>query len=171
MANYIHYDAIVQASLLRAVRHILTKVEKDGLKGAHHFYISFLTDRPDVQIPAYLRERHPYEVTIVMQHQFWDLHVEEDHFSVTLSFNNNLETIRVPFSALLSFVDPSVKFGLQFSPGVSPDYLDESDAKPTKAAASSAKAGAASQPVAPSSGESPSASNVVTLDSFRKSSK
>lgn len=167
MANYIHYDSIVQASLLRAVRHILSKVEKEGLKGAHHFYISFLTDRADVQIPSYLRERHPYEVTIVMQHQFWDLHVEEDHFSVTLSFNNNLETIKVPYSALLSFVDPSVKFGLQFTPGVSPDFLDEQDI-PT--ARQSTKVNADST-LDQKTTETTNASNVVTLDSFRKSSK
>src|SRR5690606_30894807 len=84
--------------------------------GRHHFYITFESTRPDVKVPEYLRKQHPEEITIVLQHQFWDLKADDKGFSVLLSFNEVQERIEVSYAALISFLDPSVKFGLQFEP-------------------------------------------------------
>jgi hypothetical protein len=111
-----NYDEMVQEALKGVVREALNHTSKEGVPGSHHFYITFQTNRPDVIIPESLRERHPEEITIVLQHQFWDLKVDEHKFEVSLSFNDSIEKIVVPFGALISFLDPSVKFGLQFSP-------------------------------------------------------
>lgn len=110
------YDALVQNSLRNVVRQVFKKVAKSGLPGNHHFYITFETNRPDVMIPPYLLERHPDEITVVMQHQFWDLEVTEKNFTVTLSFNDIQERVTVSYDAIISFLDPAVKFGLQFIP-------------------------------------------------------
>ena len=144
------YDEMVQEGLRSVVRDILRKVAKEGLPGSHHFYVTFQTNRPDVTIPDYLLEKHPEEVTVVLQHQFWDLKVHDKFFEVALSFNDMQETIKVPFATIISFLDPSVKFGLQFVPGeVETSQKDE-------------KSGAASKKA--SSGTN----NVVAIDAFRK---
>lgn len=163
------YDAIVQEALLDSVARILDRVSKDGLQNDHHFYITFRTDRPDVKIPEFLRERHPYEVTVVLQHMFWDLKVLKNSFKVTLSFNNTPETIEVPFSALISLVDPSVKFGLHFVPDENPVPPQENtDPKSEAAAASAAKTKADGSNVHPSPEPTLSGDKVVHLDSFRR---
>ena len=108
------YNQMVDAALRGVVRQVLTDIAKNGVRGAHHFYVSFHTDWPDVRMPDYLRTRYPQEITIVLQHQFWDLVVGEDGFDVTVSFNKQPEKLYVPFAALTAFVDPSVRFGLQF---------------------------------------------------------
>ncbi|MDP2193817.1 MAG: ClpXP protease specificity-enhancing factor SspB [Alphaproteobacteria bacterium] len=95
---------------------MLKKVAISGLTSDHHFYIGFSTTHAGVQLPSYLREEYPEDMTIVLQHEFWDLAVDEHGFSVTLSFDDMDENIYVPFDALISFVDPSVTFGLQFAP-------------------------------------------------------
>lgn len=112
----IPYEDIVQNALRRVVHDVLVQVAKNGLPGNHHLYITFQTHFPGVKIPDYLKERHPDEVTIVIQYQFWDLTVEENTFYITLSFNNVQERLRIPYNAITGFVDPSVKFGLQFTP-------------------------------------------------------
>lgn len=151
----INYDDLVQIALKQVVRQALEFVEKNGLVGNHHFYITFRTDHPDVAIPSYLLERHPEEITIVLQYQFWDLHVHAHGFEVTLSFNDIHERLQVPFDALTSFVDPSVKFGLQFVPIMT-----------------STKKAPSSQPLLPSTADASekieSADNVIMLDAFRK---
>ncbi|MDR1983163.1 MAG: ClpXP protease specificity-enhancing factor SspB [Holosporaceae bacterium] len=114
--NNFRYDELVQKALIAVVKEVLENVSLHGLPGNHHFYIRFRTDHPRVKIPTFLKERHPEEVMIVIQYQFWDLKVSDDKFSVSLSFNGIQETIVVPFSALTAFVDPSVKFALQFTP-------------------------------------------------------
>ena len=98
---------------------------KSGLPGDHHFYITFLTDYPGVQIPDYLRERYPGEMTIVLQYQFSDLSIDNDVLKVTLSFNNIPEKLEVPVPAISIFADPSVNFALQFQP--IEDGFDETD--------------------------------------------
>lgn len=148
------YEEMVQDGLRSVVREALAYASENGLPGAHHFYISFRTDYPGVEIPDFLRERHPEEVTIVIQHQYWDLEIDERGFSVYLSFSEAHERIYVPFYALLSFMDPSAKFGLQFNPPAYDEVLLEADADVAESAS-----GAGS--------ESPK-DNVVTLDSFRK---
>ncbi|MDR3187092.1 MAG: ClpXP protease specificity-enhancing factor SspB [Holosporaceae bacterium] len=110
------YDELVQKALVSVVREVLSEVASNGLRGDHHFYIRFRTDHPKVKVPTFLKERHPEEVMIVIQYQFWNLKVSRDGFSVDLSFNGIHETLSVSFSALTAFVDPSVKFALQFTP-------------------------------------------------------
>lgn len=114
--NTYDYDQYVQSALLGVVRNVLTRVSKEGLLGEHYFYISFRTKYPDVLIPEYLKEKHPEEITIVFQYQFWDLKVYDSYFTVFLSFNGTQELLKVPFASITSFVDPYVKFGLQFRP-------------------------------------------------------
>jgi hypothetical protein len=110
------YDELVQNALITVVKEVLSSVSKNGLLNNHHFYIRFRTDHPETKVPNYLRERHPEEVMIVIQYQYWNLNVSKDYFSVDLSFNGTQETLVVPFSSLTAFVDPSVKFALQFTP-------------------------------------------------------
>ncbi|WP_225204714.1 SspB family protein [Novosphingobium huizhouense] len=123
--SLIPYDEIVQEALRAVVGRVLGQVETTGghLPGNHHFYITFKTGAPGVSIPARLKERFPDEMTIVLQNKFWDLKVEEDQFSVGLSFNQIPSTLVVPFSAITAFVDPAVDFGLQFQ--ASADIEDE----------------------------------------------
>jgi hypothetical protein len=110
------YDELVQKALITVVREVLDDVSEKGLSHNHHFYIRFRTDHPKTVVPDYLKSVHPEEVMIVLQYQFWDLKTFDDHFSVGLSFNGIREKLVVPFSALTAFVDPSVKFVLQFTP-------------------------------------------------------
>ncbi|MBR1734025.1 MAG: hypothetical protein IJ730_01020 [Alphaproteobacteria bacterium] len=113
------YDELVQQALISVVRTVLSDVSKNGLPGSHHFYIRFRTDHPKTKIPRFLKERHPEEVMIVIQYQYWNLEVNDTYFSVDLSFNGVHENLVIPYSALTAFVDPSVKFALQFTPSFS----------------------------------------------------
>ena len=108
------YPQMVQAALRGVVRELLARVAREGLRGAHHFYLSFRTDASGVVLPDHLLDQYPEEMTIVLQHQFWGLEVGDEEFSVTLSFQNRPEQLTIPFAAVTSFADPSVKFGLQF---------------------------------------------------------
>lgn len=110
------YDELVQDALIAVVRNVLRDVSKNGLPGNHHFYIRFRTDHPKTRVPNFLKERHPEEVMIVIQYQYWNLEVFDTYFSVDLSFNGVQENLRIPYAALTAFVDPSVKFALQFTP-------------------------------------------------------
>ncbi len=114
MNDCFQYDALVDDALRSVVQRVLTQVAESGLPGSHHFYISFRSTDPGVQLPDYLRAKYPEEMTIVLQHQYWDLILTEQYFEVTVSFNKQQERIRVPYAALSAFVDPSVRFGLQF---------------------------------------------------------
>ena len=114
--DYIGYDGMVDDALRGVVRDALLKIAEIGLVGGHHLYITFRTAYPGVEVPEYLAERYPDELTVVMQHQFWALEVTDEQFSVMLSFNKQREAITVPFAALTRFADPGVKFGLQFEP-------------------------------------------------------
>jgi len=113
--SLIPYDEIVQEALRDVVGRVLTTVEKTGtLPGGHHFYITFRTRVAGVEIPKHLSQRFPDEMTIVIQHRFWDLHVAPDFFTVGLSFGGVAATLRVPFAAVTDFVDPAVDFSLKF---------------------------------------------------------
>ncbi len=113
--SLIPYDEIVQDALRAVVGRVLGEVEQSGgLPGGHHFYITFKTKAPGVAIPKHLAERFPDEMTIVIQHRFWDLKVEADSFSVGLSFGGVPATLRVPFAAVTQFHDPAVEFALTF---------------------------------------------------------
>ncbi len=111
--DLIRYDLLVQDALKGVVRKVLIDA-KDGLPGEHHFYISFQTDFPGVRLSNRLREKYPQEMTIVLQHQYWDLNVTEHTFEVGLSFSGIPERLLIPFDALTGFFDPSVQFGLKF---------------------------------------------------------
>ena len=147
------YEKMVENALRGVVRDALQRAAREGLKSAHHFYIGFDTQMPGVVIPDHLRTRYPDEMTIVLQHQFWDLEIAEEGFSVTLSFHKQLERLVIPFAAIRSFADPSVSFALEFA---------VPEPKP---------AAAGGVPVlveAPPEPEKKSTADVVALDSFRK---
>lgn len=112
--DLIRYDLLVQDALRSVVRKVLADTAKDGLPGEHHFYISFRTDYPGVRLSNRLREKYPQEMTIVLQHQFWDLGVTEHAFEIGLSFSGIPERLLIPYDALTGFFDPSVQFGLKF---------------------------------------------------------
>lgn len=110
----LRYDMMVENALRGVVREALTVAAERGLPGAHHFYITFRTDIPNVDIPDFLKGQYPHEMTIVLEHQFWGLEVDESQFAVTLSFRNLPQRLTIPFAAVTAFSDPSVKFGLEF---------------------------------------------------------
>ncbi|KQT77900.1 SspB family protein [Methylobacterium sp. Leaf466] len=112
--DLIRYDLLVQDALRGVVRKVLTDAAREGLSGEHHFYVSFRTEAPGVRMSQRLREKYPQDMTIVLQHQFWDLGVTEHTFEVGLSFSGVPERLLVPFEALTGFFDPSVQFGLKF---------------------------------------------------------
>jgi len=165
----LRYDKMVEEALRGVVRDSLVFAAEHGLPGEHHFYVTFRPHHPDVEMSDHLKARHPDEMTIVLQHQFWDLDVDEDGFSVTLSFSGKPERMVIPFSAVTGFADPSAKFGLQFQaiPGDDDDdddmEIDEFDPQPR----SSAPAEADDKAETPPAGEGGDG-NVVALDKFRK---
>jgi hypothetical protein len=146
--DYIGYQALTDAALRGVVRDALRKVEKQGLVANHHFRVTFKTGFAGVDIPDFLREQYPEEMTVILQHQFWGLKVTEELFEVTLSFRKVPATLVIPFAALTQFVDPGVDFGLQFR------EIGEDD-KPSD--------------VLPPDPDRPAAdAEVVSLDAFRK---
>ncbi len=152
------YDKMVERALRGVVRDALQRAAKEGLRGAHHFYVGFATELPGVAIPDYLREKYQGEMTIVLQHQFWDLEVGEESFSVTLSFQKQLERLTVPFEAIRSFADPSVNFALEFAgPPIGPEAAKLPAAVPKPAT-----------PQQQTEPEEKPAGEIVSLDRFRK---
>ena len=123
--DLLRYDILIQDALRGAVKKILTEVGRTGLPGEHHFYIAFETTAPGVRISQRLKERYPQEMTIVLQHQFWDLNIGEHAFEVGLSFGGVPEKLLVPYSAIKGFFDPSVQFALEFDPGKTAEELPE----------------------------------------------
>ncbi len=169
------YNAMVEGAMRSVVRQSLEIAAKDGLPGEHHFYVTFRTDQEAVSIPDHLHKRYPREMTIVLQHQFWNLAVTEDALEVDLSFNQKLERLHIPLDALITFADPSVNFGLQFQPiGVDNDEGENNDATVEAAGddTSSGEKAAAPATVADDQtdddAEDDNSDNVVTLDTFRK---
>jgi len=150
--DQMHYDEMAQEALRGVIRKALEVAKNDGLPGEHHFYISFRTRAPGVSISEKLLSQYPEEMTIVLQHQFWDLEVREDGFSVVLTFNKIPETLVIPYAAVHAFFDPSVQFGLQFEVPAPPSAEE-------------------SKPAAPVAEEIPAPrpdGEVVSLDAFRK---
>jgi hypothetical protein len=172
------YERMVEDALRGVLRQALRLTAKQGLPGSHHFYITFDTTHRDVRIPESLRALHPNEMTIVLQHQFWDLKVEEDHFEITLSFSGVSHRLHVPFAAVTAFADPHAKFGLQFHVEFEERSAADEEAEAaaraeTTAAKPAAVLGKDRKPpqVVVQKPETPAASdngNVVTLDAFRK---
>jgi hypothetical protein len=110
----IDYPRLVLEALREVPRRALAQVAEEGMPGKHHFYITFRTSDPEVEVPAFLREQYPEETTIILQHQFWSLSVDEKAFSVVLSFGGRRQQLYVPFAALTAFADPSASFSLRF---------------------------------------------------------
>ncbi len=153
--DFLDYGRLIDEAMHIIVHKALRLVADKGLPGDHHFYITFRTTHEGVNIPEELHKQYPEEMTIVLQHQFWDLTVDDLKFSVVLSFNNAQKKLTVPFLAVSSFADPSVKFGLQFR------YNDGRAQKKTSAKTKKgAKAKAREANV--------TVNNVVMLDAFRK---
>jgi len=136
MADHIRYDLLTQQALRGVVRNVLTDAAKKGLPGDHHFYISFDTTADGVRMSDRLRAQYPEEMTVILQHQFWDLAVSDSGFEVGMSFGGIPEKLAIPFDAISGFFDPSVQFGLQFEeiaegqPGLKQDTLKPGGKKP-----------------------------------------
>lgn len=179
----LRYDVMVESALRGVVRAALEVAADQGLPGEHHFYITFRTGHPGVEMADYLRERYPNEMTIVVQYQFWDLKVLDERFEVTLSFNDKPEPLVVPYAAVSAFADPSVRFGLQFDADVEDE--DSDDLSPPEEANKATTASAAEDVTVPGAAaqetaeidqeaeseeepEEESGAKVITLDSFRK---
>ena len=153
-----NYDLIVDGAIRTVVREALRRVVKQGLPGAHHFYITFKTHAEGVWVPDFLKERYPDEMTIVVQHQYWDLKVEDDHFEITLTFQKLPATLTIPFAAMTAFNDPAAQFGLQFR--------NSSSAPPTLVPP---KPASEPEPAPVAEKETPDDNpQVVSLDKFRK---
>lgn len=168
--DHIRYDVLARDALRGVLRKVLTDAATHGLPGEHHFFITFVSNAEGVKISPRLLAQYPEEMTIILQHQFWDLTVLEDRFEVGLSFGGIPERLVVPFSAIKSFLDPSVKFGLQFDTSdvaeVAPENLPAAPAASAVSvpAPAAEKADAADEPSPPSQG----GAEVVRLDRFRK---
>ena len=174
--DLIRYDLLAQEALRGVVRRVIADAAKNGLPGDHHFFVTFDTTKPGIKMSPRLHAQHPEELTIVLQHQFWDLAVSDDAFEVRLSFKGIPERLVVPFDAIKAFFDPSVKFGVQFD---SADAVDEE--APAKARDSSAlPAAVPSEPISEDAEiepadvtdeepqPPPAGGEVVRLDRFRK---
>jgi uncharacterized protein len=174
--DHIRYDVLTRDALRGVLRRVLNDAAAHGLPGEHHFFITFLSTAEGVKISSRLLAQYPEEMTIILQHQFWDLIVQDDRFEVGLSFGGIPERLVVPFAAIKSFFDPSVQFGLQFETAdVAAETTADAEAPAKNLPASpapSALAVPASQPAAPEKAEEPAKSGegaeVVRLDRFRK---
>lgn len=184
-SGQIPYAALVEGKLMEVVRDVLRETAASGLPDPHHFYITFRTEHPGVEMPSDLRARYRPEMTIVLQHQFWDLIVSEDRFEVTLSFSGRPQRLLIPYVAIKVFADPAVEFGLQFT-------LAESEPEAEEGADAEGETGAQNdstlslpaaetqtlEPRAEGAGdddedagdksESQGSADVVSLDRFRK---
>ncbi len=138
--DLIRYDLLVQEALRGVVRDVLGEAARNGLQGDHHFFITFKTNAPGLRLSNQMRERYPDEMTVILQHQFWELGVTQHAFEVGLSFSNRPERLLVPFAAITSFVDPSVQFGLKF------DVQDAAQSPAPPALAPPAKTPAGGEP-------------------------
>jgi uncharacterized protein len=169
--DHIRYDLLAQAALRGVVRTVLADTAGKGLPGDHHFKITFNTTAPGVKLSDRMRAQYPQTMTVVLQHQFWDLAVNDDAFEVGLSFGGVPERVVVPFEAVTAFFDPSVQFGLQFET-IEAAAADNAPAKePDKEPAVPAvsKAGPTAEPEPePTPDHEPGGAEVVRLDRFRK---
>lgn len=172
--DHIRYDLLAQAALRGVVRTVLADAAKNGLPGAHHFKITFATAAPGVRLSDRMRAQYQDAMTIVLQHQFWDLAVGEEAFEVGLSFGGIAERLTVPFEAVTAFYDPAVQFGFQFetladeaagNAKLPTTAADQAAGAPSPAAAQRKQADALAPPAEPNGSEP---GRVVSLDRFRK---
>lgn len=158
----IDYASRVHRALRGMIADLLREAATDGLPDENHFYVTFRTDHSDVLLPETLRSRYPEEMTVVLQHQFWDLTVDEECFSVTLRFSGVPHRITVPYRAISAFVDPAAEVGFRFE---EPTRTDSADANPSEESAAGTE-GLDAEGAEPKSGET--VAEVVPLSRFRK---
>jgi hypothetical protein len=170
--DHIRYDVLARDALRGVLRRVLSDAAEHGLPGEHHFFITFLSTAEGVKLSPRLLAQYPEEMTVILQHQFWDLVVTEERFEVGLSFGGIPERLVVPFNSIKSFFDPSVQFGLQFDPSES---ASEAPAANLPAVAAPSALTVASPPAASPASETPDepakpseGAEVVRLDRFRK---
>ena len=164
--DHIRYDVLARDALRGVLRRVLTDAAEHGLPGDHHFFVTFVSTADGVKLSPRLLAQYPEEMTVILQHQFWDLVVTEDRFEVGLSFGGIPERLVVPFSAIKSFFDPSVQFGLQFETSDAAPPADAESPAPPLPAASALPAPpkeSKEEPAKPAEG-----AEVVRLDRFRK---
>jgi uncharacterized protein len=180
--DLIRYDLLVQDALRSVVRKVLADTARNGLVGDHHFNIAFKTQAPGVVAPAAVKQRFPDEMSIILQHEFWDLVVTPDAFEVSLNFSRRPERLTVPFDSITGFTDPSVPFGFKLEPRVSEPAASpapaavEQQATPAAAKPAPVKPAKPSQPAstpksaqrAENPAEPASEAKVVSIDAFRK---
>ncbi|WP_105984232.1 MULTISPECIES: SspB family protein [unclassified Brucella] len=185
--DLIRYDILAQEALRGVIRKVLAEVAKAGLPGNHHFFITFLTGAPGVRISSRLKEKYPEQMTIVLQHQFWDMHVTDQLFEVGLSFGDIPEKLTIPFSAIRGFYDPSVNFELEFDVAMlqpasdndegnispieemAPEKADKPKAKTRKPAAGKKESASTDSEQEDGEDKAPKpTADVVSLDAFRK---
>lgn len=155
MSDTIDYGKLMHRAMRGLIQEVLTGVAEHGLPGDHHFFITFDTRHPEVEIADWLSDRYPSEMTVVMQNWYENLEVDDEGFAVTLNFGDAPERLEIPYDAIRTFVDPSVEFGLRFE---SPDEEDdEDDDDPTPPEGDG-----------PDSGHKHHDAEVVSLDRFRK---
>ena len=155
MTDTLDYGSLMHRAMRGLIFNVLEQVRDHGLPGNHHFFITFDTTHPDVQLADWLKDRYPAEMTVVIQHWFDNLVVREDGFSITLNFGDQPEPIQIPFDAIQTFVDPSVEFGLRFEN----QDMDEAEADEAEPSAEATE----------TSDEAPrQEAEVVSLDQFRK---
>jgi uncharacterized protein len=170
--DHIRYDVLARDALRGVLRRVLSDAAEHGLPGEHHFFITFLSTAEGVKLSPRLLAQYPEEMTVILQHQFWDLVVTEDRFEVGLSFGGIPERLVVPFNSIKSFFDPSVQFGLQFDPS---EPVSEAPAANLPAVAAPSALAVPSPPSAPPIPENQGepakpgeGAEVVRLDRFRK---
>ena len=161
--DHIRYDVLARDALRGVLRRVLTDAAEHGLPGDHHFFITFLSTAEGVKLSPRLLAQYPEEMTVILQHQFWDLTVTEDRFEVGLSFGGVAERLVVPFNSIKSFFDPSVQFGLQFEPADAPAASLPAVPAPAAPAVPTPAIENKDEPAKPSEG-----AEVVRLDRFRK---
>jgi Uncharacterized protein conserved in bacteria len=163
--DHIRYDILAQDALRGVIRKVLSEVSATGrLPGDHHFFITFLTGAPGVRISQHLKAKYPEQMTIVIQHQFWDLKVSDTQFEVGLSFSDTPERLVIPFNAIRGFYDPSVNFELEFEVPLA----EEDEQSTAEITAIPVESAAKTEPAAPAEGDEKKPASVVSLDSFRK---
>ena len=161
--DHIRYDVLARDALRGVLRRVLTDAAENGLPGDHHFFITFLSTAEGVKLSPRLLAQYPEEMTVILQHQFWDLTVTEDRFEVGLSFGGIAERLVVPFNSIKSFFDPSVQFGLQFEPADAPAANLPAAPAPAAPTVPTPAIENQDEPAKPSEG-----AEVVRLDRFRK---
>jgi len=159
MTDTLDYGSLMHRAMRGLIFNVLEQVRDHGLPGNHHFFITFDTTHPDLQLADWLKDRYPEEMTVVIQHWFDNLEVREDGFSITLNFGDQPEPIQIPFDAIQTFVDPSVEFGLRFENQDMDEIEDEAEADETETSTEATET---------SDAEPRQEAEVVSLDQFRR---